>query len=121
MNYINNTFKGIDIFDMEFMRGLELQCQEYDRINLHTIEETLQIRITLDYLKSPNHPLRQALSLHPEKELYVSTTALEKEYYDVHDALVRDYVLFISKRNPNVHFDANYINPDTSPSKSAKL
>ena len=121
MENINNLFTGIDVFDIDCMNALAGRYNEYDRVTLHTVQETLQIYIKIEYLSNPNHPLRQAISLHPERQFYIRTGALERECYNTTDPLVQDYVLFLKNWKPQYQLDDDYIKKDKYPLKNAKL
>lgn len=84
-------FKGSEIFDETLLAYLEKKYGSRS-FSLITKDETMGITISMTDLRNLNHALRQTIIFYPNKELIITSTPLQEQYFNPDDDFVSTYL-----------------------------
>lgn len=103
-------FKGIDIFNKEFMIKLISLFNDSREVVLKTPSNTLQIKLHIEDFLNPNHAIRQVLAVYPDADLLLSKEKIVEEFFDVNDPFVCTYIRFANNWEDNLRVPLSPLN-----------
>lgn len=103
-------FKGIDIFNKEFMIKLISLFNDSREVVLKNPSNTLQIKLHIEDFLNPNHAIRQVLAVYPDADLLLSKEKIVEEFFDVNDPFVCTYIRFANNWEDNLRVPLSPLN-----------